>query len=73
MEVKKWKAMLGVFFCLKSLSLSQKKTSTITNIRIQKLFVIGNYFFFYLTNKETAKDECVITFLHKLIFSGCHP
>jgi len=42
-----------------------------TNIRIQKLFVIGSYFF-YLTNKETAKDECVITFLDNFIFSGCH-
>jgi hypothetical protein len=46
MEVKKWKAMFGGFFLFEiSLSLSQKKTSTITNIRIQKLFVIGNYFF----------------------------
>ena len=40
-----------------------------TNIRIQKLFVIGNYFFLS-TNKETAKDECVITFLDNLIFVG---
>ena len=30
-------------------------------------------FFFYLTNKETAKGECVITFLDNFIFSGCHP
>jgi hypothetical protein len=42
-----------------------------TNIRIQKLFVIGNLFFF-LTNKETAKAECVITSLNNFIFSGCH-
>ena len=40
-----------------------------TNIRIQKLFVIGNYFFLS-TNNETAKDECVITFLDNLIFVG---
>jgi hypothetical protein len=26
--------------------------------------------FFYLTNKETAKDECVITFLDNFIFSA---
>ena len=27
----------------------------------------------YLTNKETAKDECVMTFLDNFLFSGCHP
>ena len=43
-----------------------------SNIRNPKLFVIGNYFF-YLINKETAKEECVISFLHNFIFSGCHP
>jgi hypothetical protein len=43
-----------------------------TNIRIQKLVTIGNYFY-YLTNKEIAKDECVITFLDNFIFSGYHP
>jgi hypothetical protein len=39
-----------------------------SNVRIQTLFVIGNYFFLYLINKETAKDECVITFLDNFIF-----
>ena len=29
-------------------------------------------FFFYLTNKEMAMDECVITFLDNLICSGFH-
>jgi len=42
-----------------------------SNIRIQKLFVIGNYFF-NLINKETAKDECEII-NDNFIFSGCHP
>ena len=35
------------------------------------LVVIGNLFFF-LTNKETAKAECVITSLNNFICSGCH-
>jgi len=39
-----------------------------TNIRIHKLFVIGNYFFLYLTNKETAKAECVFNFLGQFHF-----
>jgi hypothetical protein len=46
-------------------------TSTMTNIKIQKLFVIGDYFF-YLTNKETTKNECVITFPDNFIYSGGH-
>ena len=45
-------------------------TSTMTNIRIQKLFLLLVTSFFYLTNKETAKDECVITFLDNFIFSA---
>ena len=37
------------------------------------ILIIGNKFFLKPTNKETAKDECVITFLDNFIFSGCHP
>ena len=43
-----------------------------TNIRILK-FLLLITISFYLTNKETAKDECVITFLDNFIFSVCHP
>jgi hypothetical protein len=38
-----------------------------TNIRIQKLLLLVTSFF-YLTNKEAAKAECVITFLDNFIF-----
>jgi hypothetical protein len=37
-------------------------------IRIQNFFLLLVTDIFYLTNKETAKDECVITFLDNLIF-----
>jgi hypothetical protein len=43
-------------------------TSTISNIRIQKLFIIGNQLFFISQTKKLAKDECVITFLDNIIF-----
>jgi hypothetical protein len=38
-----------------------------------KAFCYWWLFFFYLTNKETTKDECVITFPDNFIFSGGHP
>ena len=38
-----------------------------TNIRIQKLLLLVTSFF-YLTNKEAAKAECVIIFLDNFIF-----
>ena len=47
-------------------------TSNMTNIRMQSCLLLVTKFC-YLTNKETAKDECVITFLDNFIFSGCHP
>ena len=42
-------------------------TSIMTNIRIQKLLLLVTSFF-YLTNKEAAKAECVITFFDNFIF-----
>jgi hypothetical protein len=38
-----------------------------------KAFLLLVTILFNFTNEETAKAECVITFLDNFIFSGCHP
>ena len=43
-------------------------TSTVSIIRIQNLFVIGNQLFSISQTKKLAKDGCVITFLDNFIF-----
>ena len=42
-------------------------TSTLSIIRIEKLFVIGNQLFFISQTKKLAKDGCVITFFDNFI------